>query len=93
MENRSLLELLVEEMKIKLKGGLYHRTQIKLAYNSNRIEGSTLSEEQTRDIFETIPSTSTCRKPSMLMTDTCLCAQDRYRVLVSYFLPERAGKN
>ena len=38
---------------MKLKGGLYHQTQIKLAYNSNRIEGSILSEEQTRYIYET----------------------------------------
>jgi len=38
---------------MRLKGGLYHTTQIKLAYNSNRIEGSMLSEEQTRYIFET----------------------------------------
>jgi Fic family protein len=37
----------------RLKGGLYHQTQIKLAYNSNRIEGSALSEEQTRYIYET----------------------------------------
>lgn len=38
---------------MNLKGGLYHQTQIRLAYNSNRIEGSKLSEEQTRYIFET----------------------------------------
>lgn len=48
-----LLELLTEEKEMQLKGGLYHKTQIKLAYNSNRIEGSRLSEEQTRCIFET----------------------------------------
>ena len=42
-----------EEKSIKLKGGLYHQTQIKMCYNSNRIEGSRLSEEQTRYIFET----------------------------------------
>ena len=36
-----------------LKGSLYHQTQIKLAYNSNRIEGSRLSEDQTRYIYET----------------------------------------
>ena len=36
-----------------LKGGLYHQTQIRLAFNSNRIEGSRLSEEQTRYIYET----------------------------------------
>jgi Fic family protein len=36
-----------------MKGGIYHRTQIDLTYNSNHIEGSRLSEEQTRRIFET----------------------------------------
>jgi Fic family protein len=48
-----LFEILKEEKQMKLKGGLYHQTQIKLAFNSNRIEGSQLSEEQTRYIFET----------------------------------------
>jgi Fic family protein len=38
---------------MKLKGGIYHFTQIKLCYNSNRIEGSRLTEEQTRYIYET----------------------------------------
>jgi Fic family protein len=42
-----------EEKKSKRKGGLYHKTQVNLAYNSNRIEGSKLTEEQTRYIFET----------------------------------------
>ena len=48
-----LLQLLQEEKEMKLKGGIYHQTQIKLAYNSNRIEGSRLSEDQTRYIYET----------------------------------------
>lgn len=48
-----LLKRLLEEKEMKLKGGLYHQTQIKLAFNSNRIEGSRLSEEQTRYIYET----------------------------------------
>lgn len=48
-----LVERLQDEQDAKLKGGLYHQTQIKLTYNSNRIEGSQLSEEQTRYIFET----------------------------------------
>ena len=39
--------------KSKTKGGIYHRTQIELTYNSNHIEGSRLTEEQTRYIFET----------------------------------------
>ena len=48
-----LLKILREEKSIGLKGGIYHQTQVKLAYNSNRIEGSKLSEEQTRYIYET----------------------------------------
>ncbi|MFV0540049.1 MAG: Fic family protein [Aestuariibaculum sp.] len=48
-----LLEILQEEKLSNLKGGIYHKTQIKLTYNTNRIEGSKLSEEQTRYIYET----------------------------------------
>ena len=44
---------LKEEKQAKYKGGLYHKTQIYFAYNSNKIEGSKLTEEQTRYIFET----------------------------------------
>jgi Fic family protein len=49
----NLLTVLLEEKQSRLKGGIYHQTQIKLAYNTNRIEGSKLSEEQTRYIYET----------------------------------------
>ncbi|MDR1562067.1 MAG: cell filamentation protein Fic, partial [Dysgonamonadaceae bacterium] len=52
MENE-LTAYLTEEKQAKRKGGLYHKTQVNLAYNSNRIEGSRLTEEQTRYIFET----------------------------------------
>lgn len=48
-----LLQRLREEKESKLKGGIYHRTQIDLTYNSNHIEGSRLTKEQTRYIFET----------------------------------------
>lgn len=48
-----LKKQLIEEKQAKRKGGLYHKTQVSLAYNSNRIEGSRLTEEQTRYIFET----------------------------------------
>ena len=48
-----LLKRLREEKESKLKGGIYHRTQIDLTYNSNHIEGSRLTKEQTRYIFET----------------------------------------
>jgi len=49
----TLLAYIKDERLAKRKGGLYHKTQISLAYNSNRIEGSKLTEEQTRYIFET----------------------------------------
>ena len=48
-----LLQILREQKDCKLKGGIYHRTQIDLTYNSNHIEGSRLTKEQTRYIFET----------------------------------------
>ena len=48
-----ILETLQKEMRLKVGGGLYHETQIKLTYNSNHIEGSKLTEDQTRYIFET----------------------------------------
>ena len=49
----NLLSVLKEEKARNLKGGIYHKTQVLLAYNSNHIEGSKLSEEQTRYIYET----------------------------------------
>ena len=48
-----LLAALREQKAMKLKGGIYHKTQIDLTYNSNHIEGSRLTHEQTRYIFET----------------------------------------
>ena len=48
-----LLSALREQKALKLKGGIYHRTQIDLTYNSNHIEGSRITHEQTRYIFET----------------------------------------
>ncbi|MDR3219763.1 MAG: hypothetical protein LBU22_12455, partial [Dysgonamonadaceae bacterium] len=85
------------------KGGLYHKTQINLAYNSNRIEGSRLTEEQTRYIFETrtigfkdeeavpvddIIETSNHFVAFDYLIDTCLSTQDTYTELVNYFYPE-----
>lgn len=49
----TLLEILVAEKKAKLPGGIYHKVQIDLTYNSNHIEGSRLTHDQTRYIFET----------------------------------------
>ncbi|HAT77462.1 MAG TPA: cell filamentation protein Fic, partial [Flavobacterium sp.] len=50
---KSIKSHLQEEKQAKLKGMLYHKTQVNLAYNSNKMEGSKLTEEQTRYIFET----------------------------------------
>ena len=48
-----ILQRLREEKNHKVSGGIYHELQIRMTYNSNHIEGSRLSEEQTRNIFET----------------------------------------
>ena len=49
----NLLAFLKREKESSLKGGIYHKIQIDLTYNSNHIEGSRLSHDQTRFIFET----------------------------------------
>lgn len=50
---RSILDALKSEKRGRISGGLYHRLQIDITYNSNHIEGSRLTHEQTRWIFET----------------------------------------
>lgn len=50
---KNLLAFLKREKESSLKGGIYHKIQIDLTYNSNHIEGSRLSHDQTRFIFET----------------------------------------
>lgn len=49
----TLLDILKEQKARKYSGGIYHKTQIDLTYNSNHIEGSRLTHDQTRYIFET----------------------------------------
>ena len=51
--NNFLLQTLRDEKDAKISGGLYHELQVRMTYNSNHIEGSRLSEDQTRLIFET----------------------------------------
>lgn len=48
-----LLETLIKEKKNSINGGIYHKIQIEFTYNSNHIEGSKLTHEQTRHIYET----------------------------------------
>lgn len=49
----TLLEILLDEKKTQRKGGIYHKIQVDMTYNSNHIEGSRLTHDQTRYIYET----------------------------------------
>ena len=93
-----MLAALREQKASRLKGGIYHRTQIDLTYNSNHIEGSRLTHDQTRYIFETntIGITDDLKffyyrglrewgHINAFLTDTCLTAQDQYKSLLNYF--------
>lgn len=53
VSDNPILQALREEKESKLSGGLYHELQVRMTYNSNHIEGSQLSADQTRMIFET----------------------------------------
>ena len=52
-KNTNLLDILKEQKENHLTGGIYHKIQIELTYNSNHIEGSRLTHDQTRFIYET----------------------------------------
>ena len=51
--NKTLLSWLKEEKELRIPGRIYHYLQVEMTYNSNHIEGSKLTEDQTRQIFET----------------------------------------
>ena len=53
ISDNSILQTLREEKAAKISGGMYHELQVRMTYNSNHIEGSRLTEDQTRLIFET----------------------------------------
>lgn len=58
-----LMQTLRDEKSIRMPGGIYHELQVRMTYNSNRIEGSKLPEEQTRLIFETNTIDTGCGIP------------------------------
>lgn len=74
-----LLDILREQKQMKLKGGLYHKVQIDLTYNSNHIEGSKLSYEQTRFIFET--NTLGVDKDTMVNVDDIIETSNHFRCI------------
>ena len=53
MDLPKLKEELIEQKKSKFKGNIYHFSQVNFAYNSNKIEGGRLTEDETAEIFET----------------------------------------
>lgn len=79
----NILEILREQKDMKLKGNLYHNTQITFAYNTNHIEGSKLTEDQTRYIYET--NTLLTEKDSITDLDDILETANHFK-LVEYML-------
>ena len=79
----NVLEILREQKEMGLKGNLYHNTQIIFAYNTNHIEGSKLTEEQTRYIYET--NTLLAEKDSITDLDDILETANHFK-LVDYML-------
>lgn len=78
-----VLEVLREQKEMKLKGNLYHNTQIIFAYNTNHIEGSKLTEDQTRYIYET--NTLLTEKESITNLDDIIETANHFK-LVDYML-------
>lgn len=83
---RDLLAVLTAEKMAKLSGGIYHKVQIELTYNSNHIEGSTLTHEQTRYIFET----NTLGKADYVKIDDILETANHFRCID--LIIDNAGK-
>ena len=79
----NILDILREQKNMKLKGNLYHNTQITFAYNTNHIEGSRLTEDQTRYIYET--NTLLAEKDSVTDIDDILETANHFK-LVDYML-------
>lgn len=79
----NVLDILREQKEMKLKGNLYHQTQVSFAYNTNHIEGSTLTEDQTRYIFET--NTILFESDTIAKVDDILETSNHFK-LVDYML-------
>ena len=79
----NVLDILREQKNMKLKGNLYHNTQITFAYNTNHIEGSKLTEDQTRYIYET--NTLLAEKDTITDLDDVIETANHFK-LVDYML-------
>ena len=59
-------KVLLEQRKLDLPGNLYHKTQIEFAYNTNHLEGSTITKDQTASIYDTGTILTSSNKPIVL---------------------------
>lgn len=80
-----LVKRLREEKGSNLSGGIYHKLQVEFTYNSNHIEGSRLTKNQTIYIFETntIYSDEAINIDDII--ETCKFAQDEFKKYLDYF--------
>lgn len=78
-QSETLLDVLQEEKAGKYFGGIYHKTQIELTYNSNHIEGSRLTHDQTRYIFET--NTIGAEKNEVINVDDVIETANHFRCI------------
>ena len=85
----NVLDILREQKEMKLKGNLYHNTQIIFAYNTNHIEGNQLTEDQTSYIFET--NTILFEGETVASVDDILETANHFK-LVDYML-DKAEEN
>lgn len=77
VSDNPMLQLLRDEKAAKISGGLYHELQVRMTYNSNHMEGSRLSEDHTRMIFET----NTVDAPKGVMVDDILETVHHFRAI------------
>ena len=78
-----LIKELLNQKKSKFKGNIYHYSQVKFSYNSNRIEGSILTEEQTEAIFDT--SSFITKNNDLIQLDDLIESKNHFR-LFDYML-------
>lgn len=74
----TLLDILKAEKRSKVSGGIYHKIQIDLTYNSNRMEGSTLTHDQTRYIYET---NTICAEDGVMNVDDIVETVNHFRCI------------
>ena len=70
MEISKIKKALIEQKNMNLSGNLYHKTQIDFAYNTNHMEGSTITPDETASIYDTGTILSTSNKVIVLKDAT-----------------------